>query len=477
MQTNIVHYSSTKKDSGLFRLDAEHYQKHYIENQNMLNKFGAVPLKALLAQPVLTGHTPSMKIDAYYGGHIKFIKTNNLRDFKVTGIFNHHLSTLGNDIIRRSSLKKDDLITTIIGATHEIVGRTALIREEDLPANINQNIALIRLKKSFSPEFLSTYLNSKVGRLALWHLSRQTEQVNLNCREVESVLVPTCSKKLVRIIKTIYAAAVETENESKKAFKNAELTLLKEIGLSNWNPQHILTFVNNYNETISANRIDAEHYQPKYGEIVTIIKNYKHGWDILGNMVDLKDDNYIPDSNKFYKYIELANITDNSGITEPMYKEGQMLPSRARRIVNVGDVIVSSLEGSLTKIALIDIEHSQALCSTGFHVVSPHSIKPEVILVFLKSIAGQMQLKHRCRGTILPAINKTDFLNIKAPIFENEIQDAIARKVTSTANLRMKSRRLLKNAKKAVEIAVTHGEQEALGWLKTQAGDLDAPGL
>ena len=59
----------------------------------------------------------------------------------------------------------------------------------------------------------------------------------------------------------------------------------------------------------------------------------------------------------------------------------------------MGDVIVSSIEGSLDSIALIRGEYDQALCSTGFHVVNSQTFNSETLLVLLKSIVGQLQLK------------------------------------------------------------------------------------
>ena len=115
---------------GTRRLDAEHYQERYLTVQQKLHNFGAVRLRDLVAIPVVTGHTPSMKIDEYYGGQVRLIKTDNLREFKITGGFTHHLSELGDNVISRSRLKTDDLLLTIIGATYKVVGRAALVREK-----------------------------------------------------------------------------------------------------------------------------------------------------------------------------------------------------------------------------------------------------------------------------------------------------------------------------------------------------------
>ena len=208
----------------------------------------------------MTGHTPSMKIESYYGRNIGFVKTDNLREFRISGQFSHYLSISGNEVIKRSSLQEGDLIVTIIGATQKIVGRAALIRKQDLPLNINQNIALIRLKKSASPEILSIYLNSKVGKLALRFLSRQTEQVNLNCREMEKVLVPKFSEPFIVNIENLYRCAVQKEAVSETFYEEAQDLLLAELGLIDWQPKHQLTFIKNFSNTHEAERMDAEYF-------------------------------------------------------------------------------------------------------------------------------------------------------------------------------------------------------------------------
>ena len=77
--------------------------------------------------------------------------------------------------------------------------------------------------------------------------------------------------------------------EKSKIFINKlKNLLLSELGLSNWQPKHRLSFVKNYSDTEKAGRIDAEYFQPKYDEIVKAIKSYSGGWDTLGNLVKLK---------------------------------------------------------------------------------------------------------------------------------------------------------------------------------------------
>ena len=155
-----------------------------------------------------------------------------------------------------------------------------------------------------------------------------------------------------------------------------------------------------------------------------------------------------------------------------MIEQGQDLPSRARRKVATGDVIVSSIEGALDSIALIDEEYDQALCSTGFYVINSQAFNSETLLVLLKSIVGQLQLKKGCSGTILTAINKDEFSKVILPILAAEKQIQIQQKVVESFELRKQSKHLLECAQRAVEIAIEKDEQTAIDYLEKETEEI-----
>ena len=73
---------------------------------------------------------------------------------------------------------------------------------------------------------------------------------------------------------------------------------------------------------------------------------------------------------------------------EEKIEQGEYLPSRERCKVSTGDVIVSSIEGSLNSVALINGVYNHALCSTGFHAINSTVFNSGTLLVFMKSIVG-----------------------------------------------------------------------------------------
>ena len=124
----------------------------------------------------------------------------------------------------------------------------------------------------------------------------------------------------------------------------------------------------------------------------------------------------------------------------------------------------------MESIALITEEYDNALCSTGFHVIQSDVLNSKVLLVLLKSIIGQLQLKKGCSGTILTAINKEKFSKIAVPKIREEKQSEIEQKVIESFSLRRRAKDLLEHAKRAVEIAIEQDEQAAIDWLASVSG-------
>jgi len=470
LEINVINYSNLFSiEDKIFRIDSEHYQKIYRE---IIRKIKCKPnkkLSELIDTPVITGHTPSMKIDRYYGGKIKFIKTDNLRENRIIGEFSHTLTEEGNKQILRSELREGDIITTIIGATYDIVGRTSIIQKEILPANINQNIALIRPnKKLVNPDYLNIYLNTEYGRNLLYWQSRQTGQVNLNCREVERIYVPIF-KLLEKNIEEIVRKIEENKIKCKLKYRQAEEILLEELGLKDFVPSNEPVNIKSFKESfLSTGRLDADYYQKKYEDFIRLIKSYKNGFESFLSACNLKDKNFTPDEKKQYKYIELANIGKTGDISGCTVSLGKDLPTRARRIVRENDVIISSIEGSLDSCALITKEYDNALCTTGFYVVNSDKINSETLLILFKSEPMQNILKKGCSGTILTAINKTELEQIPIPLVDYTKQQQIAELIEESFSLKKQSEELLETAKRAVEIAIEEDEKKAIEYIKSE---------
>lgn len=133
------------------------------------------------------------------------------------------------------------------------------------------------------------------------------------------------------------------------------------------------------------------------------------------------------------------------------------MPSRAKRILKKDDVIVSSVEGSLEKVALVDRTQEGFLASTGFFQFKSKEIMPGVLLVLAKSMILQMQLKQQTAGTILTAVPKEAIKNILLPVLSQSTQQKIADLIRRSHEARKKAKELLEETKRKVENSIEKG--------------------
>ena len=466
MQHSIVNYRDVKRNPD-FRYEPEFFLPKYLKQEQKLLKLNTILLKDCATFSNGRGFSSqefSLNGDIYVAKIGDVTQKRDYQQWELIPI--DHFESL-----RADYLVHNDILMTLTGDPPD-VGKVQLIYEP--PKNKlswNQRVALLRLKKQeniSSAEYLFAALSSKYCREHIERWAKGIRQRNVGYPAVLNMAIPVLSGIQNYITYTIQNS-FSLLKTSKQTYTDAQTLLLAELGLADWQPEHQLTFVNNFSDTKRAERIDADYFQPKYDKIVDAIKDYAGGWDTLENLAHVKDTNFNPDTETKYKYIELANIGGNGEITDCMVEQGKDLPTRARRKVAAGDVIVSSIEGSLESVALITEEYDNALCSTGFHVVQSDVLSSPVLLVLFKSIAGQLQLKKGCSGTILTAINKEKFNKIAIPRIEEEKQAEIEQKVSESFNLHKRAKDLLEHAKHAVEIAIEQDEQTAINWLESVA--------
>lgn len=355
--------------------------------------------------------------------------------------------------------------------SYEWVGRTGIYRKLDKQdfTFASYLVRFIPNEEIIYPEYLTAFLNTKYGVWDVKRRSRQSiNQTNVNPEEVKEIFIPVLGKDIQNQIKTYFEKANIFRIKSTELYTAAELLLLKNIGLNdfiaNTDNVNLKSFKDSF---LRIGRLDAEYYQKKYEDYLNLICSYPNGFEKIKNSCNQKDSNFIPNDKTKYNYIELSNIGKSGDIKGCTTAEGSELPSRARRKVNTNDVIISSIEGSLDSCALVTENYNNALCSTGFYIINSKKINSETLLVLFKSEPIQNILKKSCSGTILTAINKTEFQNIPVPLIDKKVQVEIASLVSKSFILKKQYEQLLNTAKRAVEIAIEQDEEIAMKYIES----------
>lgn len=359
-------------------------------------------------------------------------------------------------------LHKGDVLVCRTNGNPDLVGRAAVIMEECDYAFASY-LFRVNVSDEITPEYFVAYLQSKYGRLEIDKNSMKGNQTNFSPAKLKDIKLPIFSRGFCEKITYKFKSSYELLKISKYYYYKAD-KLLKDKFCNELNLKKSISIKTLSDSFNISGRLDAEYYQPKYEEIEKQICTT----NTVCSSCNIFDKNFMPEDEEIYQYIELANVNLMGEISTPDKICGKDLPSRARRLVKTGQVIISSIEGSLQSCALITEEFNNAVCSTGFYVLDSEEYNPETLLVLFKSEPIQALLKKRCSGTILTAISKDELEKMPLPELDEITQKEIAEKVQESFRLRKKSKKLLDAAVKAVEIAIETDEKTALAWLDSQ---------
>ena len=127
------------------------------------------------------------------------------------------------------------------------------------------------------------------------------------------------------------------------------------------------------------------------------------------------------------QYIDIGSVSATEGISHIETMLFKDAPSRARRIVKDGDVIVSTVRTYLEAIAPIDNPPENLIVSTGFAVIRPNKNLYKGYTAYCLRAKGFIkEVVARSVGVSYPAINSSDLVNIAVPSIAYSEQTKIA---------------------------------------------------
>lgn len=124
------------------------------------------------------------------------------------------------------------------------------------------------------------------------------------------------------------------------------------------------------------------------------------------------------------KYIEIGDVSLEKGITNFENYRFDSAPSRARRIVKEGDVIISTVRTYLRAVSSITGKYDNFIVSTGFAVLTPNNIDSTYLNYIIINEGFIGEVISLSKGVSYPSITSNDLLNIKIPIpcFDQQTQ-------------------------------------------------------
>lgn len=128
------------------------------------------------------------------------------------------------------------------------------------------------------------------------------------------------------------------------------------------------------------------------------------------------------------QYIDIGNVYSSGSVQEPVTYQFKDAPTRARRRVRDGDIIISCVRTYLQAIAQIQNPPANLVVSTGFAVVRPSEeiLNGSFANYTLREPSFLAEIEKRSVGVSYPAINASDLANISIHLPPLPKQRAIA---------------------------------------------------
>lgn len=427
------------------------------ENIEVKEKLRGSPSLGNIAD-VRCGKTPHDK-SAFYGGDILFLKTRNVQEGYLKLKDKFYINTEAqNTLLKNSKVYPKDVLLTIIGASFEVIGRAVTFPKKLGEANINQNIARIRLfnTDSIRPEYVEAFLNSPIGRKQSQMISRVVGQYNLNLVEVRAIKIPIPPLEVQQTIIDLWNKAKTTRKTNLDKIKHLSEIVngdtpfsQSEIELPDLNKS---TFFFTKPEDLG-NKLIVEYYRSKL--IESIIEKEKTRLTLLPlkELVMVRHD-YIKPKETPKTFYQLLKISNSGFAHLREERRGEEIKYETMKIVRTGNIVVSRIGAIYGATAIVPEVYDNSLVSNEFHVLVPKQDK--VASIYLWKVLRSSYFKSILEGYVTGGsrlrIKEEKLIEMLIPVPDLKIQQTLSKLVSEAIH---QSRELQKEIRHAKEIAKT----------------------
>lgn len=359
-----------------------------------------------------TGMTPSKDDTSLWEGTIPWASPKDLKSDHLSDTEDH----ISEEALENNSLELIEAGNVIICVRSGILRHTFPVAINDVPMTINQDLRALTLASNINPSFVLYYflgmnelilaLTRKIGTTVEsiemeWLMNFPLILIPRNEQEItrneQDVIVDYLDAKCAEIDKVIKAK--EDLNEKLREYRQSVIYEAVTKGLDK-------------NAKMKDSGIEWIGKIPEDWRTIRV----KYICDIDKEKLSEKTD-----VDYTFNYIDISSVTDVGGIGETIEMEFAKSPSRARMVVKLGDIIISTVRTYLKAIAYIE-DSNKYICSTGFCVITPHEVYNKYMYYFCFCEYFIQKIVSKSVGVSYPAINSTDISNIKIVMPKNIIK-------------------------------------------------------
>jgi hypothetical protein len=427
---------------GAFRWDPECYKPSVLKDQHALARFNTIKLGDI-----------ALVTDGQHGYH-EVDEASDIRHLtaKCVGpgvVFDKdadRLSLATHQANPESQLESDDILLSTAGT----IGEAGIVTRELLPANIDQDVARIKVHPNgpFHPYFLTAFLRSEYGGFQSARATTGQIQGHINLTALRQFDIPIVPNQSV--IVNLMRRGIEDFHRSHALIASAETTLTCAIGLDRIGSTTSKCYSRSLNEMLESRRFDAEFFSPRF---LQIMRHLSRSGITIGDVAPMADRRFKAQRGTKFRYIEIGDMIGN-GEAADTFIDGEHAPSRATQIVRSGDIITSTVRPIRRLSAIVLPEQDGAVCSSGFAVLSPQKVEPEVLLTYLRLPTICELLDLHTTATMYPAIPVDRLVKIPFCIPTAQCRKKIVELVRGGIKAHRNAMTALAKAKDEVELQI-----------------------
>lgn len=316
-------------------------------------KFPMVPLGDFIGDPQLG--TSSRSAIEEVGPPVLRIPNVRDGDWSLSEL---RYSTLASEAEEPLVLQKDDILMVRSNGSKELVGRSAVFKEEGRYIFAS---FLMRLRvndpKEYLPEFLARFLNSAAGRPLIDRLSRQALMTNINRTEVRELLVPRpdshIQSTMVEALSKEWGSWQSDLREVRRLLTESDEEIGDRLKLNYPGPIDPQAWAMRRGGMTEAGRLNAEFFHPERLAAVRAVlacsasaRRADAAAEFVKDQVEaLSDDDF---------YIGLANVERDTGELIEGVDDEEEQPTGAVLRFESGDVLFAKLRPYLNKVHLAE---------------------------------------------------------------------------------------------------------------------------
>ena len=401
---------------------------------------------------------------------VPFIRATDIKNGEILTDTLLHIEKNQPQKMQKCLLKEGEMIVVRSGVN---TGDCATV-PKSLAGSYGAYDLIVEFSNDVIPSFISTFLDTNIGRLQLNLLKGRSAQSHLNAEEISSIIIPKppieIQKSLVAEIEAARQSRKQKLAQAEELLSSIDSYLLNELGLTPPKQDNKKVFATKIDRI--KNRIDPHFYQPKFKKLIQLLTSHHFPVSTLGAVsIDIFSGITPKSGGEAYTneidgipFIRSGEITKDGDIAieqSIFIKEEVHENLMFRSQLQQDDLLIAIVGATIGSVGIYN--HSQpANINQAIAAVrlDQNKILPKFARYLLYSSIGQMILDRIKRPVARANINLEEISNIIILIPPLELQNSI---INEIEEIKLERIKLRQEAELEWEMAKTRFEQKLLG--------------